>query len=255
MEKKPLRSAGLKGRYLYALVQGAEQRDYGCIGVNGGNVYTISDGDIAAVVSDVSNQKIRPERRHFAAHQAVLKRLMAEGDLLPVSFGIISNGPKAVRAILSRNNDAVRKQLERIAGKVEMGLKVSWDVTNIYEYMVNTHPELRDARDEFVRNNNGATQDDRIQIGQMFEQALLQDRELYAERVETILATRCSETKRNKCRNEQEVMNLCCLVARDHLKEFEVAVFEAAGQFDDSFVFDFNGPWAPHNFVELELDA
>jgi hypothetical protein len=255
MEKALLKTSGLKGRYLYAVVPGAQQRDYGCVGVNGGNVYTIVDGDIAAVVSDVANQTIRPERRHFAAHQGVLKRLMSEGDLLPMSFGIISNGSKAVRAILSRNNKAVRKQLNRIAGKVEMGLRVAWDVPNIFEYIVNTHAELRNARDELLRPNHAPTQDDKIQIGRMFEQILDQDRELHAERVENVLAARCSEIKRNKCRNEQEVMNLSCLVGRNRLKEFEAGVFDAASQFDDNFVFDFNGPWAPHNFVELEIDA
>jgi len=125
MEKISPRMSGLKGKYLYAVVPGAQQRIYGCTGINGGKVYTIADGDIAAVVSDVPSEKIRPERRHFAAHQGVLKKLMADGDLLPVTFGVISNGPKSVRAILSRNNSAVKKQLNSISGKVEMGLRVA----------------------------------------------------------------------------------------------------------------------------------
>ena len=49
-------------------------------------------------------------------------------------------------------------------------------------------------------------------------------------------------------------MNLACLVARDAMdKEFEAAIFEAARGFDNSFSFDFNGPWAPHHFVDVEL--
>jgi hypothetical protein len=31
-------------------------------------------------------------------------------------------------------------------------------------------------------------------------------------------------------------------------------VFAAAKLFDNNFTFDYSGPWAPHNFVELELD-
>lgn len=255
MEKASLRPSSLKGRYVYAVVPGAKQRVYGCLGINGGNVYTIADGDIAAVVSDVPNQKIRPERRHFAAHQGVLKTLMADGDLLPMSFGIISNGPKAVRAILSRNNKGVMEQLKRVSGKLEMGLRVAWDVPNIFEYIVNTHMDLRRARDELLRGNHEPTQEDKIEIGRMFEQILNLDRERHTEQVEKVLEPRCSEIKQNKCRNEKEVMNLSCLVGRDVLNKFEAAVFEAAGLFDDNFAFDFNGPWAPHNFVDLEIDA
>jgi hypothetical protein len=28
---------------------------------------------------------------------------------------------------------------------------------------------------------------------------------------------------------------------------------QAAQPFDDSYAMDFNGPWAPHNFVELDI--
>ena len=98
-----------------------------------------------------------------------------------------------------------------------------------------------------------ASQDDKIEIGRMFEQILSLDRELHTKQVEQALSSRCFEIKRNKCRNESEVMNLSCLVGRDLVSEFEAGVFDAAANFDDNFAFDFNGPWAPHNFVELEI--
>ena len=34
---------------------------------------------------------------------------------------------------------------------------------------------------------------------------------------------------------------------------FEEGVFEAAKLFDNNYTFDFNGPWAPHNFVDLNF--
>lgn len=255
MEKTPTKISGAKGRYLYAMVPGSQERIYGNLGINGGNVYTIGDKDIAAVVSDVPHQKIRPERRHFAAHQGVLKRLMQDGDLLPMSFGIVSNSPRAVRTILSRNNKAVQGQLKRVSGKLEMGLRVSWDVPNIFEYIINTHPELKQARDELLRGNHEPTQEEKIEVGRMFEHILSGDREHHTSQVERVLSSRCFEIKRNKCRNESEVMNLSCLVGRDSLNDFEAAVFDAAAHFDDNFTFDFNGPWAPHNFVDLEIEG
>ena len=61
--------------------------------------------------------------------------------------------------------------------------------------------------------------------------------------------------KRNKCRDEREVMNLACLVDRNQVDKFESVVFEAANHFDDNFAFDYNGPWAPHNFVEVDINS
>ena len=252
-EKQLKQSAS--GRYLYAIVAGSADRVYGACGIGGSVVYTISDGRVAAVVSDVPNGKIRPERRHLAAHQEVLKRFMEESAVLPMSFGIIANGPNAVRKLLSRNRDALLGQLERVAGKVEMGLRIAWDVPNIFEYFVNTHPELRVARDRFLGSHREPTQEDKIEVGRMFDRILQEDREAHTETVEEILSPRCDAIKSNPPRDEREVANIACLVERDAQKRFEDGVFEAAHLFDNNFAFDFNGPWVPYNFVEIHFDA
>ncbi len=247
-------TAATGGKYLYAIVSGSGERQYDFTGINGAAVYRISNGKVAAVVSDVPNAKIRPERRHLAAQQAVLKGLLATSEaMLPMAFGIIADGPKAIQKILSRNHQAFLQQLQRVAGMVEMGLRVSWDVPNIFEYFVNTHAELRAARDRFLGPYGNPSQEDKIELGRLFDHLLNEDREAYAEKVEEILSQYCRELKRNKCRHEGEVMNLACLVRRSTQDRFEAGVFEAAKLFDNNFAFDYNGPWAPHNFVELDL--
>jgi hypothetical protein len=247
--------AAARGRmYLYAVIGDAQGRTYGDFGIDGRKVYSIPVGRVSAVVSDVSSEKIRPERSHLAAHQEVLKKLMADTTPLPMSFGILADGPEAVRKMLSRNQQALLQQLHRVAGRVEMGLRVAWDVPNIFEYFVNTHPELRLARDRLLGGHRTATQEQRIEVGRMFDRLLNDDREASADKVEEVLAPHCIEIERNKCRNEREIMNLACLVERAAIPRFERGVFEAAQQFDNNFSFDYNGPWAPHNFVEINLE-
>lgn len=248
------RTAAKSGRYLYAIVPASEERAYGLGGIDGADVYIIANGRLAAVVSDIPNEKIRPERRHLAAQQAVLKGLLAVANaMLPMAFGIIADGPQAIRKILTRNQKAFLEQLQRVAGMVEMGLRVSLDVPNIFEYFVNTHPELRAARDRFLGTYRNPSQEDKIELGRMFDRFLNEDREAYTGKVEEILSCYCREVKRNKCRNESEVMSLACLVPREAQGRFEEGVFAAAKLFDNNFTFDYNGPWAPHNFVELDL--
>jgi len=249
------RAAVKRGRYLYAIVPASGERRYGFAGINGADVYTIANGRLAAVVSDIANEKIRPERRHLAAQQAVLKGLLAAAEaMLPMAFGIIADGPQAIRRILTRNHEAFLQQLQRVAGMVEMGLRVSWDVPNIFEYFVNTHEELRATRDRFLRPDRSPSQEDKIELGRLFDRLLNADREAYTEKVEEILAYYCREIKRNKCRHESEVMSLACLVQHQAQDRFEEGVFEAAKLFDNNFAFDYSGPWAPHNFMELDLE-
>jgi hypothetical protein len=50
-------------------------------------------------------------------------------------------------------------------------------------------------------------------------------------------------------------MNLACLIDRSNITAFENAVLKSAKLFDNNFSFDFTGPWAPHNFVNIDLNV
>lgn len=242
--------------YLYAIVahsQGCGR--YGLIGIDGGEVYSIPDGQLAAVVSDVPNARLRPERRHMAAHHAVHKCLMQEGALLPMSFGVIADSAQAVRRILTLNRDAFTEQLRRVENKVEMSLVVKYDIPNIFEYFVRTHPELKAYRDQLFGGGRQPSEDDKIELGRLFDRILRDDRAELTQQVVEVLAPLCAEIKENPPRGESGVMNLACLVARDGQERFEHGVFEAAGCFDDNFSFDYSGPWPPYNFVEVHLQT
>jgi hypothetical protein len=244
-------SSSQAGRYLYAITFAPEMA--GLSGLLENDVYWISDGGLAAVVSDVPNVRLRPERQHLAAHQNVLRKLMEHETVLPMSFGIIAENSKAILRILTRHKPRFTRELERVAGRVEMGLRVAFDVPNIFEYFVNTHDELRAARDRLFGNYREPSQEDKIEVGRLFDRLINEDREAYTEKVEEILGPICVETKSNPARNEREILNLACLVERGEIDSFESGIFEAAKQFDNNFAFDYSGPWAPHNFVEVGL--
>lgn len=244
----------VRGRYLYAIIDGGGDREaLGFDGVDGAEVYSMGDGRISAVVSDLPDRKVRPERRKLAAHHEVLKKLMVDRTVLPMAFGLIADGPQSVRRILRLNASTFHEQIRRLAGKVEMGLRVAWDVPNIFEYALKIHPELAELRDHIFRGGREPSQDDKIEVGRTFDRLMTEEREAHGDRVAAVLSAHCSEIKSNKVRNDREVLNLACLVDRAKMKDFEAGVIEAARFFDNHFAFDFNGPWPPHNFVEIEL--
>lgn len=243
------------GQYLYAIIDdGSAPRSLGDIGIDRASVFAISQGRIAAVVSVATEKRVRPERAKLTAHHGVIKQLMKEASVLPVAFGTIARSAQAVRDFLAANREALGKQLAAVRGRVEMGLRVSWDVPNIFEYFVDRHQELKDLRDAVYGKQRGPSQDDKIELGRLFDRLLAQDRQTHAETVLEVLSAHCVETKQNKPRKENEVMNLACLVERQALKAFEDGVLRAAARFDNNFAFDFNGPWAPHNFVHVDVD-
>jgi hypothetical protein len=179
---------------------------------------------------------------------------MRDSTILPMAFGTIAGGVQEVRRLLTLNQELFLQQLGRVAGKVEMGLRVKWDVPNIFEYFIGVHPELRVLRDHLLGNQREPRQEDKIQLGQSFERMLNEDRDGLAEKLEEKLAPYCAEIKRSPPRQANEVANLNLLAGRDQQAQLEEAVLQAAHLFDNNFAFDLNGPWAPHNFVEMDLD-
>ncbi len=243
-----------RGRYLYAIVDGVvDQQPFALSGLDGAEVYALSDGNVAVVVSDLPLQKIRPERRRLAAHHEVLKRLMDDHSVLPMAFGLIAHSTEAVRRVLRLNRNVFEEQLRRVRGKIEMGLRVTWDVPNIFEYTLGIHPELGAMRDHLLRGGRAPSHEEKIELGRLFDRFLTADREEYTEEVIETLRPYCAEVVANKPHNEREVMSLACLVDRTQQKGFEKGVIETARLFNDHFAFDYNGPWPPHNFVEIDL--
>ena len=116
-------AAAKSGRYLYAIVTAPGERTYDFAGIDGAPVYCIANGQVAAVVSDVLNDKIRPERRHLAAQQTVLKGLLSQADaMLPMAFGIIADGPKSDLLTSERLSElfAIPARLEEREGEYRL---------------------------------------------------------------------------------------------------------------------------------------
>jgi hypothetical protein len=241
-------------KYIYAIIDGEPRGSYGALGINGNPLEFVSGRGVTSVVSTIEADRIRPERRHLAAHREVLRRLIAQEDaVLPICFGTIAAGPHEVGAMLGRNRAALTRQLRRVAGTLEMGLRVVWGVNNIFDHFIGIKPELRAARDRVFGRHGPPTQEEQIELGRIFERLLADERDSHTCTVEQALAACCVEIKRQPPRDEREVMNLACLILRERQAAFEAAVFEAASHFDNSFAFDYNGPWAPHSFAEMDI--
>jgi len=247
----------MSARYLYAITGDDAVEDtlaeLGATGIGNTKIETLVEDGITAVVSAYRGSSVRPQRTNIAAHQKVLGALLAVTTPLPISFGTIADNNRAVRTALRHSHADLKEALERVRAKVEMGLNVRWDLTNIFEYFVVRHPPLRDLRDTLYAGGREPFRDRKIELGRLFSQLLEEDRERYTEQVEVVLRGCCAEIRRGEPRKEAEVMRLSCLVERDAQAAFEAAVFKVAQAFDDHYAFDFNGPWAPHTFVDVPI--
>ncbi len=208
------------------------------------------------MVSASPPERLRPERRLLAAHHAVLRRLLEiENAVLPVSFGMVSDGTTSLDRMLSRNEETLRSQLEAVSGCIEMGIRLSWDVPAVAEYFVGKFPDLKSLRDRTFKEGREPRREDMMDLGRHFEELLESERIIHRNTLVTALSGTTEGVRVLEPRTERDVADLACLVKRDAQGAFEEAVNTAASLFDDSFSLSVTGPWAAYNFVELKLDA
>jgi hypothetical protein len=248
------------GQYLYAICPAEEcaslpgdAADW--VGLLQRPVQTLRCGSLAAIFSELPDQRLRPERKNLQAHQSILKQLLAFTTPLPMSFGVVSEDQSATRELLERNASDLETQLQRVQGRIEMGLRVRWDVPNIFDFMISQHPELGQMRDDLLQAEKASSprHQDRIELGRLFERLLEADRAAIDDQVSEIVERATVELHRGKLRAENDILNFACLVDRRREDEFVARVVESASAFDANYAFDYNGPWAPHHFVQLDL--
>ncbi|WP_255556364.1 GvpL/GvpF family gas vesicle protein [Methylococcus sp. Mc7] len=168
-------------------------------------------------------------------------------------FGTVAESRKAVSKMLKTYQSRLVKQLRELGGKVEMGLRVALDAPDVYEYLIAQSPEILALRDQMALRGGGA-HSEKIELGRQFAELLEDTRSASFEKIEAALAPFCFEIHSNTVKGDKEIANLAFLVDREKLPEFERGVEKIADEFDDRFTFQYSGPWAPYNFVNMELD-
>ena len=241
-------------RYIYAIVRVADADSIQAAGLSGlfDEVVRVDHLDQLAVASSaIEVDSIRPRRQLLSAHQHVVAEISKHWDLLPVSFGLIAANESELLSILSSNTEELQQALDRVSGKVEMNLVVSWAVDNVFQFLVSKHPEMQVARDRIASGE--ASRDEMIELGRQFDLLLKSEREAHANTLTTALADQCDAVELQDPKSESEVVRLQCLISRDGEPEFTNALNAVAAQFDDHYAFAFNGPWPPYSFVKLNL--
>lgn len=240
------------GKYLYGFVEGGFSPSAELPGLAGAPVHTIRFEDVAAAVSDHPVEKLSLLRRNLEPHHRVIRELSRQATFIPATFGHISENQDQILEVLRENHAGIREELDRLAGKVEMGIKLLWDVDSIFDFFVSSDRELRNRRDR-VFGKSRPTLEEKLELGAFFDKRLKQERERLGSQLVEALRPVTSEARMNPPTDEKMVLNAAFLIDGAREKEFEEALYRAARLFDSSFALDYSGPWPPYNFVRLSL--
>src|SRR5215210_1664968 len=158
------------GKYVYCIIRSDRDREFGGIGIGGGQrVYTVHHNDLAAVVSDTPIVIYDPTRENVLAHEFVNETVMKEHTVIPMSFGTVFRSEDDVTELLRSTFTAFSEVLDKMQDKIEFGLKVLWDREKVIAGLEQENEEIRRLKDEITRNTQSSTYFARMQLGRLVE--------------------------------------------------------------------------------------
>lgn len=236
------------GVYVYAITaQDHPVRLNGLTGVGdpAGELRTLTGGPLVAVVSEAT-EDLRAKRRDLAAHHSVLERLMEDGAVLPMRFGLVADDEQTVAAALETNAGSYVAQLEQVDGCVEYNLKVSRDEDGLLREIVRDSEEIQ-VLNERTRQDP-SSHDDRVALGELVSNEVERRKGSDALRlVEQVAPAAVLHAEGQP--TEEDFLNASFLVERARAGEFTEAVRAEAERRGTDYDLKLHGPLPPYSFV------
>ena len=244
-----------EGRYVYGVIEARDSVGFGRIGIGGlgESVYSVHHGDVAAVVSKTPVFIFDPTRENALAHEHVIETVMKSNTIIPMSFGTVFRTDDDIREVLKSIYSSLKDVLKQMTGKLEFGLKVTWDRDRIIEELQREHDEIHRFHLELTRKHLQSTYFARMQLGRMIDKALSERAAEVVREIYDGLRTVCVASRDNKVIGDKMIMNAAFLIQKDKETEFDAAVNAVAQKFGDRLNFKYTGPWPPYNFVNIRL--
>lgn len=234
--------------YIYGIIEEKGNKSLEQIGIDKSSVYTIPFQDIAAVVSNAPSQICQLTLENAKTHENVIRKVMEERAIIPMSFGMVATNGSYVEKILSIGYEVFKAVLDKIKNKVQIDVRVLWDKNKIYLDILNEDENIRELARKVDKS-----EEDKIELGKLVNQALDRKREFYISELKNILADFSEPPKENKLTDERMIMNLSCLVDRVKEQEFYDRINEKERSYEGKLQVIAVGPLPPYNFTKLEL--
>lgn len=242
----------MSAKYVYGVMRPGALRDVKSRGVNDGEVHTVEQDDLAALVSDVPPGPLTGTKDDVLAHSRVLEEVVADAPVLPMRFGVVMEDERSLRArLLTGHGDELRRLLAELAGVVQLRVRVFYENDAGLREIVAEDREIASLREAVRGKPEDATYYDRIRLGELISQALDRKREVDGEvvmkRVEPLAVDHVDEP----AVHEQMVLNVSVLVQRERLDAVARELEKVAGEIAPRLTLRTVGPLPAYSFVEL----
>jgi hypothetical protein len=245
-------SAGGNAVYVYGVVAASEDVEVTAPGVGRqqGTVRTVAHEGVAALVTDVPRDPV-VAARELRAHWRVLEEAASRTTVLPVRFGTVLDGNRAVRDdFLAPNRERLGALLEELAGKVQLSVKAFYEEQRLLREVVDGSPAVARLRARVSTLPKAAGYYERIRLGELVAAEVERRRERDSALVLERLAPLAVATRSEPPATQDAAVNAAFLVNRSHVDEFSRAVGGLTAEVAERMRIRYVGPLPPYSFAE-----
>jgi hypothetical protein len=230
--------------YLYAITHDLELDELsGLSGLGTAPLDAAAVEGLTAVFNEVSSDVVRLDETTMWRHERVIEALMERHPVLPVRFGTTFSDPEALSVALADRRSALGASLEKVAGKVELGVRAIREGSPEDDPgTIETTPTT--GRDYIL---NRVREHRLREAGAAEARRTLQPLHHELERLSSDVRARWSVSP-------DTLLAAAYLVDEDRVEDFRMAVDRAGKERRDVRIFC-TGPWPPYNFVDFKADG
>jgi hypothetical protein len=244
-----------EGLYVYGVVsKDAQLRDPSPSGDGTPDVELVEAGDLAALVSPAGGEDEASVRESVLAHARVLEHAIRDATVVPMRFGMVfPDEDTVVKELLERCDNQLAEWLERLEGRVQMTLKVYYHEESLLRELMQENKEIAQLHEQ--TRGDGASQDDRVRLGQLVFEATEQHRQRDGAELLEAIEPLVVATEVQPPEEDFMVLNAPLLVERDRQDELEQQLEQLAEERSELMRFRLLGPIPAYNFVSWEQPA
>jgi hypothetical protein len=188
----------------------------------------VREGELLAVVSRHAHTPGEPALDALSVHERVVEGLMADRAVLPMRFGTKLPDEAALREALAARQGEFLAALDRVRGRVEVGVRAMRPARVAAAEKVPLRPSGRDYIEAKLRNGRLAQR----------EASMLHDP----------LSALAVEARRQHARTADELLRASYLIESAALARFRSAVARLQRAHPEIAILC-TGPWPPYGFV------
>jgi Gas vesicle synthesis protein GvpL/GvpF len=216
-----------------------------------GQPFTLTHNGLTVVMSAGSKERYPISRKNLLAHKTIVENFMKLTPTLPVRFNTVAPSLDILRRrLLTQKAAELQEKITSVDGRIEISVRATWiDDAKLLERVLEEATQIRELRDSLALTGAGHQQ--RIRLGQLVENAILERRDSLGAKLEAYLKPLVEGLAQGTL-PDRVVANLSLLLPESKFDEVEAAIYAFDAE-NDLTIVRITGPLAPFTFSEMTV--